>query len=195
MRRSTADKGFTLIEVLFVVGLVGVLCAMAVPMTTSSVGAFRVKGDGQALLNAVKLAKMRAATHLSRTRVYADLEANTFRIERLDRAANAWVMEGAIRPLSSGVAFGFGAVAEAPPQTQAPIRFSPQCRTAGTVVGNTACIVFNSRGVPVDDNGDPVGGNALYVTNGSAVYGVTVTAAPLVKLWWIAAGGHEWAAQ
>ena len=58
--------------------------------------------------------------------------------------------------------FGFGTVATAPPNTQTNIGFSGACRvglTAATAtIGNTACIVFNSRGLPVDGAGAAVRG-------------------------------------
>ena len=86
-----------------------------------------------------------------------------------------WVTEGTITPLSLGVTFGFGTVATAPPNTQTNIAFSGACRvglTAATAtIANTACIVFNSRGLPIDGAGLPFGGHALYLTDGKAVVG------------------------
>ena len=95
--------------------------------------------------------------------------------------------EGTITPLSLGVTFGFGTVATAPPNTQANIGFSPACRvglTAATAtIGNSSCIVFNSRGLPVDGAGVPFGGHAIYLTDGRAVAGTTVTATPRIRRW------------
>ena len=50
-------------------------------------------------------------------------------------------------------------------------------------------IVFNSRGVPIGPSGAPTGTeppiatDALYVTDGSAVYGATVSATGMIRLW------------
>ena len=59
-------------------------------------------------------------------------------------------------------------------------------------IGNTSCVIFNSRGIPVDAGGAPTGGNGLYITDGVGVYGVTVTATPLVRLWWSPATAAVW---
>ena len=52
-----------------------------------------------------------------------------------------------------------------------------------TAVANTACMIFNSRGIPVDSTGSPIGIDAVYMTDGTTVYGVTVSATGFVRLW------------
>ena len=64
---------------------------------------------------------------------------------------------------------------------------------ACTDIGNTACIVFNSRGIPVDATGNPDGNGAiLHHRHETGVYGVTVSATPLVRLWWSPAATTAW---
>jgi hypothetical protein len=175
---------------------------MALPMADSSSRGFRIRGDAQAIANMVGLAKMRAASRFSRTRIRADLAANSFRLEvwqpasAADKTVGLWVTDGADVPLSNGVTFGFGALAVPPPNTQAAIGQSGAC-TAGdsltaNLAANTACIVFNSRGVPVDTAGAPIGGNALYITDGTGVYATTITATPLVRQWWSNPAAAVW---
>ena len=43
--------------------------------------------------------------------------------------------------------------------------------------------MFNSRGVPIDSSGAPLGTNAFYLTDGSAVYAVTVAATGMLRSW------------
>ena len=50
-------------------------------------------------------------------------------------------------------------------------------------MAGTACIVFNSRGVPVDSTNAPTAGDAYYVADGAVVYGVTVSTGGMVQLW------------
>ena len=50
---------------------------------------------------------------------------------------------------------------------------------ARAAIANTSCIVFNSRGVPVDDNDLSTAADAIYVTDGTAVYVATVAATVL----------------
>ena len=186
--RVAREQGFSLIDILMVVALIGIVAAIAVPVTGSAVSGQKFNNDSQALTNLVGLAKMRASAAYTRARVRANLLDRSFVLERWDKTANVWVAEGTITPLSLGVTFGFGTIATAPPNTQTNLAFSGACRvglTAATAtIGNTACVVFNSRGLPIDGAGLPFGGHALYLTDGKAVSGTTVTATPRIRRWW-----------
>lgn len=201
MRRSGGQQGYTLVELLAVVAVIGIIGAMAVPMTGSALDAHRFRSDAQALTNLVGLAKMRASAGFTRARVRADLETNSYVLERWDKAAGAWVVEGGRMWASRGVAFGFAGLGLPPPNTQDTIELSPACRTGLTTgtgspaIANTACVVFNSRGLPVDGTGALYGGHALYLTNGATVYGMTVTATPRIRLWWTPARSPRWSEQ
>ena len=191
-----SERGFSLVDILATVGVVAVVTAMALPLSASSMGAYRFRGDGQGLSNVVGLAKMRAGARFSRTRIYADLAANTYSIQLWDKGAAAWVVDGGVMPLANGVRFGFGTLAAPPPDTQAAIGLSPACTDdAGDDIPDTACIVFNSRGIPITAGGAPTGGNALYVTDGVGVYAVTITATPLIRFWWSPAHSARWIEQ
>lgn len=196
MRRLHHDGGFSLVDILVAIALLGIVTAMAIPMADSSARGFGMRGDAQAVANMVALAKMRAASRFTRARIRADLNLNTYRLEVWDKTAGRWVADGGDVQLTRGVTFGFGGIPAAPPNTQAAIGQSPACTgqnsLAADFIANTACIVFNSRGVPVDPAGAPVGGNALYITDGSAVYGTTITATPLVRQWWSPAAQARW---
>jgi hypothetical protein len=52
--------------------------------------------------------------------------------------------------------------------------------------------MFNSRGIPIDKGNSPLGGNAFYLTDGTGVRAVTVTATPLIRRWWSSAGKAAW---
>lgn len=197
MRRARQQNGFTLTELLVVVGLIGVLGAISLPMIGSSLASEGLKADAQALGNLVGLAKMRASAGATRARVRAHLSDGTFMLERWDRTAGAWVVEGGLRSSYRTVSFGFAGLPTPPPNTQAAIGMSPPCRVAlGTAtIGNTACIIFNSRGLPIDGDGAIFGGHGIYLTDGAIVYGVTVTATPRIRLWVSPATGANWSQQ
>ena len=182
------EGGFSVIDILMVVALIGIIAAIAVPVTGSAVSGQKFNNDSQALTNLVGLAKMRASATYTRARVRANLVARTFALERWDKTTDTWVTEGTITPLSVGVTFGFGTVGTAPPNTQTAIGFSGACRVGLTVatatIASTACIVFNSRGLPIDGGGLPFGGHGLYLTDGRAVAATTVTATPRIRRWW-----------
>lgn len=194
MRTVTRQHGFSTLELLATLGIVGVVAAITVPSTSRTLADLRLSGDARGVHNAVALAKMRAAAHYTRERLYVDRTTNTYHLEFWDKTAGDWVDE--VDPtitLQSGVNFGFGDIASAPPNTQSSLAMSPPCKTkTGTDISNTSCIVFNSRGIPIDGSGNITGNSALYVTDGSATYGVTLSATPLIRLWWSKADEAKW---
>jgi len=181
------QEGFSLIDMLAAILVIGIVSAMALPATDSSLAAHRFRGDGQSISNVLALAKMRAAARFSRARLFAHRANNSYVMQTFDKTAGSWVNDGGVMQLSRGVTFGFGPIATPPPNTQEEIGLSSECRDdEDASVANTACIVFNSRGVPIDNAGAPTGGNALYLTDGVGVYAITVTATPLIRMWWTA---------
>jgi len=184
--RLNAERGFTILETVIVVGLIGVIGVIAMPMFGNSLANFRISGDARSVSNAVAVAKMRAASSFSRVRLYVDVAAKTHHIESLDKTTTPphWTTEGGSTYLSQGVSFSFGVVTTPPPNTQATINQSSACTTdLGAAIAGTACVMFNSRGVPIDASGAPLGTNAFYLTDGSAVYGVTVAATGMLRSW------------
>jgi Tfp pilus assembly major pilin PilA len=187
------EAGFSLIDIMMTVCVIGIVAAIAIPMSGNTIAAHRFQGDAQALSNLAGLVKMRAASQFSRSRLRVDLATNSYSMEIWDKAAEAWVADGGVTTLSSGVQFGFGELGAPPPDTQPAIGFSPLCTDDGGDIANTACIVFNSRGIPVDSNGAPEGGHGIYLTDGSTgVYAVTVTATPKIRFWWSPAHTAAW---
>jgi prepilin-type N-terminal cleavage/methylation domain-containing protein len=180
-----SSRGYSLIEILLVVGLIGVVSAIAVPMTANSLKYFRLSGDARSMSNAVALAKMRAASIYSRTRVYVDLTTKGFRVDYWDTATSTWIADIGSIYLSQGVTYSYGVVSSAPPNTQTTIGQAAVCKTnAGVDIANTACVMFNSRGLPIDSTGSlPPEVYALYMTDGTAVFAVTVSSTGMVRTW------------
>jgi prepilin-type N-terminal cleavage/methylation domain-containing protein len=195
-----SQAGFTLIDILAVIAIISLVAAIALPSTTSMMSGYKLKGNAQAINHMVGLAKIRAAAQFSRARVYADLNARTFRLQVWNKTTNQWVNDGGTQRLADGVTFGFTGITQPPPTTQAAIAQSPVCTNdAGANIANTACITFNSRGMPVNNSLPPggavTGNSGLYVTDGSAVYGTTVSLTPLIKSWWSPARDNGWVRQ
>ena len=177
-------NGFSLLEIIFVCGLIGIISAIAVPMFANLISEFRVSGDARSVSNAVAVAKMRAASDFSRVRLYVNLNDRSYHIESWNKATSQWTIEGGDTFLSASVTFSHGPVTASPPNTQGPILQAPLCTDdMGMTIANTACIMFNSRGVPIDSSFAPTGVDALYVTDGQAVFGVTVAATGMLRNW------------
>jgi prepilin-type N-terminal cleavage/methylation domain-containing protein len=184
-RLAGSARGFSLLEMLMVVGLIGIISAVAVPMMGNSLKYFRLSGDARSTANSIALAKMRAASIYSRTRVYVDLSTRSFRVDYWDKTTSTWIADIGAIYLSQGVNFGFGPVGTAPPNTQSVIGQAPLCKTnLGADIANTACVMFNSRGLPIDSTGSlPPEVYALYVTDNTAVFGLTVSSTGMVRTW------------
>ena len=183
---SRAPRGFTLVEILMVVAVIGVVSAIAVPMMGNTLGFFRLSGDARSAANSIALAKMRAASVFGRVRMYADLSTNRFHLETFNKTTSTWVADGGTTYLSQNVSFGYGVVGSAPPNTQATIAQAPMCKSNAVPpvdIANTACIIFNSRGTPIDSTGAPSSLGALYLTDGTAIYGITLSATGMVRSW------------
>jgi prepilin-type N-terminal cleavage/methylation domain-containing protein len=187
------EQGFTLLEVLVVASVFLICAGVALPMAQSSLAGYRLSADARGLSQHLGVAKMRAATRFTRARVHVDLVNGQYVTETWNKTTSEWESDDAITYLSSGVSFGFGAIEDPPPNTQDEIGFSSECLDAGgAAIADTACIIFNSRGIPITGAGAPVGGNAFYLTDESLVYGTTVTATPLIKLWRTPAASAVW---
>jgi prepilin-type N-terminal cleavage/methylation domain-containing protein len=100
------ERGFTVLETLLVVGLIGVISAIAVPTAGNALAHFRVSGDARSVSNSIALTKVRAASVFTQVRLYVDLSTRSHHIEMWDKAASAWRTEGGIISLSSAVSFG-----------------------------------------------------------------------------------------
>jgi hypothetical protein len=170
------------------------LAAFVLPFTRNTVNALNLTGDARNIASAVSLAKMRAAASFTQARLVVDFGTSSFHVERFQRNTNTWVIEGIVKRLSPTVAFGFAGIAAPPPNTQPAIGQAPTCLDgAGQPIANTACVVFNSRGIPVDGTNAPTALDALYVGDGSTVFAVTISTGGMVQLWRSNIGSGSWA--
>jgi len=183
--RVWRDDGFSLVELVATSAVFVTLCGLVLVAVGNMAGHYRVSGDARAVSNSVAVAKLRAASLFTQTRLYVVLGTGAYQVETWQKTGTpGWVSEGATTSLSSGVTFGFGSVSVAPPNTQATIAQAPACHdAAGAVIAGTACLIFNSRGLPVDADGAPSGIGAFYLTDGVTVYSATVSATGMMRFW------------
>ena len=168
-----------------VLSLMGLLTAMSLPAMSVMLHHYRLSGDARSVSNVVAVAKTRAASAFTKGRLYVDLSTGNYHVETWRKTGTpGWVAEGNYGNLSTGSTFGFAGLSAPPPNTQSDIGQSSACLDdGGDVIANTACILFNSRGIPIDGAGAPTGAGGLYVTDGAAIFGVTVAASGLTRVW------------
>lgn len=184
-----SSRGFHLIELMAVVGIVMIAAAIAVPQLASSLRSYRAASDTRALSSQIALARMRAANKFTRTRVR--LSGTSYIVEIQNNApapcdTATWVNEatnaatptisattGGLNNLSSQVSFSTTNVpTAAPPLTGAPTQ------PASNI------IYFNSQGIPVNCSGNPVAGFSVYLTNTAGdFYAATVFPSGKVSSW------------
>ncbi len=212
-KRKSRMRGFTILELLVVVAISAIVTAIAVPNFLRITQSLRIAGDLRDLNGLVAQAKMHAAADFTHARAHANLAANTFQLEIWNKTLGCWQTLGdnairctaatsPVQPLSSGVTFGSDKVTTAPLNTQTVFGQALPCRNgaagiAGTPAGliaGTACIEFNSRGIPIDAAGNPDVNGAFYVNNGNVVYGLTVAATGYALNWSApdASGSTSW---
>src|SRR5262245_51997373 len=99
-RRVSSDRGYTVTELLMALVILALIAAISVPFTANTFAMFRLGGDARMILNAVSVAKMRAAANFTQARLYVDLGARTHHIEILQRTpVLAWNVDGATASL------------------------------------------------------------------------------------------------
>ena len=209
------SRGFSTLELLVVMFVSLVIAALAIPGFNEVRRTLRISGDARNLNGAINQAKMQAAADFTRARLYIDLganTANTFHVDVWNKAGNGgagcWQVVGdfnnpcfvpgvsPIQYLSPGVSFGTGGAGAPPPNTQGTgIAQPPRCYNVNGnrfgQVATTACISFSSRGIPIDPaTGGPNGNDAVYITDNTQVYGVTVGATGLSQVWAINPNGN-----
>jgi prepilin-type N-terminal cleavage/methylation domain-containing protein len=198
-KHRNKQGGWTLLEISATLLILSVVSALAIPQFLMYRKDMRTFGDARDLADMVLLAKMRAASNYTHARIYADTSAQSYHIETWNKTLNGgagrWQSEGVVIPLSPGNIFAFGSLSSPPAGTQTTIGLAPACQDpagGANTVANTSCILFNSRGIPIDSNGTPSGNQAFYITDGSSCYAGTVSATGLFQLWRTDVGAAHW---
>ena len=170
--------GFSMIEMMVVLAFVGTIAAIALPMMSRALASIRLNGAIRSISNTAAVTKTKAGAQFTRARLYIDRGANSYHVETWVPGAlpgtGNWVADGGDAFLPANVTFKFNPVGSAPTNTQPVIGHAPPCldnNSPPAAIANTSCIVFNSRGIPINDNGAPTTADAVYISDGSAVLG------------------------
>jgi len=174
-------RGFSLIEMSVVTVVTLIVIGVSIPTLASVVRNYRATGDGNSISSQLVQTRMRAAAGSTRARLRFGLAAKTYQIEVFDKTTGQFQAEGGVFGLSGNNVYGFGDI-PAPAGTQATIGQAAACTDAnGNPIAQTACILFNSRSIPVDSSGAVTSNAAIYLTDGSGGY-FSITVSPSGRL-------------
>ena len=136
--RCGNQRGMSMLEMMLVVGISGVVTAIAIPAGPTAVRGYKLAGHAQAISSQVSLAKMRAASSFSRARMNVDFALSTYRLEVWDKTASTWTTDGPVEQLLQPIGFGFGAAGDPPPNSQGVIAQAAPCLdAAGAAIPNS----------------------------------------------------------
>jgi prepilin-type N-terminal cleavage/methylation domain-containing protein len=182
-----AASGFTLLETLVVVAVVGVLAATAIPITDSFVRSARADSSVAAAMTAIDMAHDRAVSE-RRNFVLTFVGTNRIRLDRQEIDAAGTVIGNTTVEefvLENGQEFvRFSGVPDTPDAFGA---------TGAQSFTGLAPVMFTSDGSLVDSNGDVVNGSIFFgipnqpaTARGVTIFGVT----GLTRIWkW---RGSQW---
>ena len=78
--QTTKYRGFTLIELMVVIVMIGILSAMAAPMFSRVIPRLKTRAEARNMLNMIRLAKSKAISENAQFGVYIDANARTYRL-------------------------------------------------------------------------------------------------------------------
>ncbi len=182
---SRQDSGFSAVELLVVVAIVGAMAAIGLPLSSGMIDDIKIRGDAQGLSAAIAQTKLTSSAKFTYARLFVNTATNRYRIQIWNKTGTpGWVSAGDEVLLSDRSRFGFGTALAPPPNTLATLAQAPACLddVGGTIAG-TSCFIFSSRGVTVTGAFLTATTQAIYLTGPSGTFGIILGATGQLQVW------------
>ena len=167
------ERGFSMLEVLVVILIMGIIAAFALPNALNFVRAYRLHADASAIASQLNVAPFRATSQYTPYRINFNIGANTFTMDRLNSSYSSPITEFGALPLSQGITLLSNCPVEAKPGN-----------VSATFDGISPAMNFNTRGLPVDSSANPTNNNVAYLNNDSELYdAVSVSLGGQISIW------------
>ena len=160
-------RGFSLIELSLLVGLVALVSAFSIPMLSSAMDDMQMIGDARNIATALTYAKISSTAQMIHYRVSFDLGGSQWNVEReTSQNAGEFETEQAINSLCNGDA-----------NSDIAFKSNSGSAPAGFPAASVNAITFNSRGMPIG------GAQIIYLTKPDADFAVSVSLTGRIQVW------------
>lgn len=175
--RKRIEAGFSMLELLVVLLMMGIIAAIAIPAAYNSLKGYRLHSDATAIASYLNVVRMKAASQYAPYRLVVNVGGGTYTMEKLCGLTTTTVDSACTTPYQAFTT----------PQLEGGTQYISQgntfssCRPSsitgsvypGTIIADPSpCpdplyMYFNTRGSPVNNTGSPLtnGGDVLYLRN------------------------------